>query len=690
MLVLAVCAVSARFSSHPDVSTEPAFLRGEPWAKSAREIALRRYDEPSITILTVYLILGLHEFGTCQGGRSWMFCGMAMRMAYALQLHREAEHDPLGRKNDKSSQLSPTDREIRRRTMWACFLMDRFNSSGTERPSIALEAHIKVQLPIKEAHFQMEISGPTEDLQGNVHNPVLEGSGQVADPQSNMGVAAYLIKVIALWGRVVRYLNLGGKENDPHPLWHPESQFAELKQQIKDFSDGLPDRLVYTPEALQSFATQKLANQFLYLHISYHQTVLFLHKFAIPAAPGSKPSVDMPKDFSTSSAKTAIEAASQISSLMSEAIKYVVAAPFAGYCAFASSTVHVWGIFSANSHLEATSKRDLTLNVKYLTRMKRHWGMFHHMIENLKSLYRQFADWAYQGPTATATDKLDAASFQYGDWFDKYPHGVSGTDYEDPAVHEQEESSNAPLSQKSDLQSVEDFFQNNPSAPTSASQQRKIARRQGQSAGRAHITTKAPTATKAGQANANQGGTMPHQSPRITDGHAVHDRGPQSLQHPLISNIYPLYSPSFYPEVQDAGASLYPPGQHFPVTELDRHLVLGAYAQDLSSTQLNPRVPAGLAPQIPSEDPNTTARSVESHNSAPTMSSLMWNQPTDFNLTPVGAPAYEHGMQSSAWFMPFNLVPPGITPDDAVPQYGPGISEVDGGQTFDVSHADGQ
>ena len=119
VLMLAVCAISARFSNHPAVRTEPAFLRGESWASAARDISLRRYDTPNLTILMVYLILGLHEFGTCQGGRSWMFGGMAQRMAYALQLHKDLDHMPKGRSADEKSDLTFTDREIRRRTMWS-------------------------------------------------------------------------------------------------------------------------------------------------------------------------------------------------------------------------------------------------------------------------------------------------------------------------------------------------------------------------------------------------------------------------------------------------------------------------------------------------------------------------------------------------------------------------------------------
>ena len=125
VLGLSVCAVAARF----DIVSEtepltPPYLRGEQWAAPARNIILKRYDEPNILIVTVCIIIALHEFGTCQGGRSWMLAGMAVRMAHALQLHHELEHDPLGKDIDKKGKLTCIDREVRRRTMWACFMMD--------------------------------------------------------------------------------------------------------------------------------------------------------------------------------------------------------------------------------------------------------------------------------------------------------------------------------------------------------------------------------------------------------------------------------------------------------------------------------------------------------------------------------------------------------------------------------------
>lgn len=212
MLVLALCAVSARFSKHPAVRHDPPFLAGESFAAEARRLLLKNFDNPNITNVTVCIMLGLHEFGTCQGGRSWAFGGMATRMAHALQLHKEVNNDPIGKSSRPYypqdhegplgvNSMSFVDREIRRRCMWASFAMDRFNSSGTERPCIISESELGIQLPSHDKNLELNLPTITEQLDGNVR--FLE-PGRATE---NMGVGAYIVRVIALYGRVVKYVN---------------------------------------------------------------------------------------------------------------------------------------------------------------------------------------------------------------------------------------------------------------------------------------------------------------------------------------------------------------------------------------------------------------------------------------------------------------------------------------------------
>ncbi|KUI64827.1 hypothetical protein VM1G_00456 [Cytospora mali] len=453
VLILSVCAMSARFSNHPKLNTTPAFLRGEEWASVARDIVTKRYEWPNITILTCLLILGLHEFATCHGGRSWSLGGQAIRMAFALQLHKDLGYDPLR----PGVVLSFTDREIRRRTMWACFLMDRFNSSGTDRPTFIKEETLRIPLPIKEKNFQLEdMPGLTENLQGDVINSVSSDESEKTEAKNNMGVAAYIIKAIAVWGRVINYLNQGGKILDDRSMWDTDSEYTKLIKQAEDMATSLPESLVYNSNNLHLHDTEGMANQFLFLHIAIQQNILFLSRFAV-SSPNANALQDIPKSFVTKAGAKAFGAANRISELLRDSECHFVTAPFAGYCAFLSSTVHIFGIFSGNSTIEATSKRNLASNVKFLAKMKRFWGMFHFMTENLREQYRTCADAARRGNLSNGVSS--SPIFQYGDWFDRYPHGVSHSDFVDPAIYKKKEKGDdAMLEQRPELHTVDEFF----------------------------------------------------------------------------------------------------------------------------------------------------------------------------------------------------------------------------------------
>jgi hypothetical protein len=773
VLILAVCAISARFSTHPQVSTEPAFLRGEQWATPARRIVEKRHYEPNITILTAMLMLGLHYFGTCEGGLSWSFGGQAMRMGYALQLHRELDHDPLGRtqiannanetkKGPKPPELSFTDREIRRRTMWACYLMDTFNSSGTERPSFLNEDYFQIKLPIKESHFQMEVPGPTEDLYGNVPTSNKPSSldteaanDLAAEAKGNMGVAAYIVRAVVLWKRIVKYLNLGGKEKDPHPIWDPLSQFATLQRQIQQLKSSLPEDITYNADNFSTHMSERLANQYLFLHIVIAQASLFLHRFAIPTTPSHRPhhhyytQQGMPKPFLTTSANIVLESASLISKLIADSTGHTLTVPFAGYCAYAAATVHVWGIFSKNSALEQQSKENLRHNYRYLTRMKRYWGMFHYMAESVKDTYRAFADatlrhaqHARSGPpgstlqrrssalsgarsgtqtpmeldaTATLTSNTNPPSraetpadpnkakadgdkpksgsmFQYGDWFDKYPHGVSESEWEKSHLEYRSEhaqgGAEAVMSQRSDLQSVEEFFASL-SPPSKADDalgrgNKKVARKRGKSVaenkkgdkeekskegdkGKGNVPISSGTAagpSMASQdsqrrASMSQGGAADQQQLLNTAGEDTSMA--LNTNQPFDLASFDITSPSLYQNTQFSDQYNYTgsPGNphihgHYPfistLPAIDRQIVFGAAY-------------GGLDPTSNHGHQNTS--SGLNNLTSPTTGNFGSTNPWDqLDMTTYGfSDPFAGGTggmdtSSSAWLLPFNIEPP--------------------------------
>ncbi|MBE3112829.1 MAG: fungal specific transcription factor domain-containing protein [Acidobacteria bacterium] len=677
VLVLSVCAIAARFSTHPKLTTAPNFLRGEEWASHARDICTKRYEWPNITILTCLLILGLHEFGTCHGGRSWALGGQAIRMAFALQLHKDLEYDPL--RLDGKSELSFVDREIRRRTMWACFLMDRLNSSGTDRPMFVKEETLKIPLPVKEQYFQLDMPAATETLQGDVMHPISDEDGQLADAKKNMGVAAYMVRAIALWGRVINYLNQGGQELDPHPIWTPESQYTKLVQEAEELLETLPESLKYSTDNLQLHSTEHMANQFLFLHITIHQNILFLNRVAVASPSKATAQQEVPKPFVTKAGTRTFAAADRISDLLKDAESYFVAAPFVGYCAFSSSTIHILGIFSGNPAMEASSKRNLATNVKFLSRMKRYWGMFHWMSENLREQYRAYADSARQGTTATAERATASPIFQYGDWFDRYPHGVSQSDFVDPvSVKNREKGEEAVLEQKPELHTVEEYF-TTLSPPSEG-------RGEGSSRGAGPQPKRKATGKKAGGPHEQQQQQQQHQQvdplmgefepgpggeARLPHGRAYGGGlggpagfNPLSIPHSqppgyhALSPISPIAMghqlggaahhaahshPQFYtPELLSMGLSQQ--AMSNMIQPLDRQMVFGAYSME-------PGVNGGGAMDGAEWERLARGRAAEQRRRA------------GYGRHPL------EGMQgfgteaSSAWFMPFNMEPPELGHD---------------------------
>jgi hypothetical protein len=445
-----------------------------------------------------------------------------------------------------------------------------------------------------------------------------------------MGVAAYMIRTIALWGRIINYLNLGGNDEDPHPMWHADSNYADLIKQTESFNSTLPESLKYTPENLHTHETEGLANQFLFLHIAVQQNILFMNRFAVPGQTGGRPPADVPKDFVTKAGAKAFEAANRISELLRDGEIHFVTAPFTGYCAFLSSTVHVFGVFSKNPAMETASKKNLATNVKYLSKMKRYWGMFHWMSENLKEQYRVCADAARQGSSASGTTQSPSI-FQYGDWFDRYPHGVSHSDFEDPAMGiKKEKGDDAVLGEESSYQTVEKFFHTLEPLPPQDRESGKIPKRK---------VKKTPTGRhdQLDPVNTNVQGVASMQ--------LHHNGNPQLPQG--YTQMSPTPSVNVYNQQPYYGQDvLLPPHQQGILPQLDRQLVFGAYA--------------GMDPS-----------SLSSHS--------MLDATNSWDLQMNGGMNGFMTEPSSAWFMPFNMEPPDLGHEQDIfntPGYGMGGMQV--------------
>ena len=304
-----------------------------------------------------------------------------------------------------------------------------------------------------------------------------------------------------------------------------------------------------------------------------------------------------------------------------------------------SSAIHVWGIFSKNPSLEESSKTNLARNVKYLNHMKQYWGMFHYVAKNLKGIYRKHAD-ASQG---SEVQSEDANIFQYGDWFQKYPHGVSQMDYEDPATRVKKESTETDSSgPHQDLQSVEDFF-HKLSPPVRAPPQKKATKKASRSAGQADQ----PPPLQPLQISTEQ---KFQQYPQYRSSAPV-----QPLSAPIVPNpmspssfaphqtMYTPSHPTFPPSFDAFPMSPAPNGTAFH-NQLDRHVLYGGY------TGAEP----ASAPPLGALPPNQDSLNPTLQDAMP---NSIWGASSgmEYQQQMMGVGSDHADLAATAWFMPFNL-----------------------------------
>jgi hypothetical protein len=164
---------------------------------------------------------------------------------------------------------------------------------------------------------------------------------------------------------------------------------AALANQAVEFRDSVPEPLKYSGDNLHQHDTQGIGNQFILFHIVMHMNLLLLSKFAV-ASPfsrargvGSKPSDEEART-------TAVKSAIRISELFKDGEGYRLTAPFLGYCAFVSSTVLIFTLFSPEQvvpvFLQDSLKENLVTNTDFLNKMKRYWGVFGHMAHSIRDI----------------------------------------------------------------------------------------------------------------------------------------------------------------------------------------------------------------------------------------------------------------------------------------------------------------
>lgn len=376
VLLLAFLTLTSRFHPQlvlyhsPPTATRPSqpLVAAEYYFHAAKARAEGMYGENTgvsdLERTQALLMLALHEWGMCRGVRAWLAVGVAIRSAQVLglQFERELDDMPIATSLAMSAEveymgINPhrrsssfgkggafVEQEIRRRTFWSCFAMDRYLSSGKYRPQMLNVSDLQVQLPSSERAFlfgekvrTLQLGEELNDMTGRVEAQSHRRSSMVLrtdvrdlrhpkngcntrdantfeqcegredeengrwEVGADEGALSRYLKILDLYGRIVKWSCAGGRRyalstllkqpashrsrREQYPPWDERSTFYELHHSLNAFDLSLSRHLTLSSANTSAHVSQRTSTPYALMHMVQLLCRIILHREYVPFIP---------------------------------------------------------------------------------------------------------------------------------------------------------------------------------------------------------------------------------------------------------------------------------------------------------------------------------------------------------------------------------------------------------------------
>ncbi|MBW0484875.1 hypothetical protein O181_024590 [Austropuccinia psidii MF-1] len=388
------------------------------YGDKALSLIQTQQEELSLSRIQVHLMLGFYYCTENNERRGWMLIGAAIRMSQLLKLGHLDDDDCFSPSTKPACEeevetgRSGYDRtliehDVKRRTFWACFFLERIFADGKERfVMINVENDsLKTRFPISESEFilgrwmKTEKFSSTSPPWGAISKNLLQGnsSGSTActgNSPREVDLFGQLMRISELWHQVLKYVSSGGRNKDRRCPWLSESTFSRLDELLSEWEMYLPPHMQYCEANLVAYSMIGRGKTYGLIHLLYFTSLLYLHRDYMPFLP---PLNYQPKDgpidgdplwhpnnniippnpeWWQTSAETCFRAANAVTDLFIS-LDYRgcrLTTPFAGFSILTAATMHVhlWFWPGSSSKLK-NSGEYLALDTRILNDFKQAW-----------------------------------------------------------------------------------------------------------------------------------------------------------------------------------------------------------------------------------------------------------------------------------------------------------------------------
>ncbi|CAG8509341.1 157_t:CDS:2 [Ambispora leptoticha] len=320
ILLYAIFAISSRFIDQPAVR--------DGFFERAKELLKDEFDDAQLSTLQALLIMAAYQQGA-KNSRTWIYTGLAIRIAQDMGLHRDSAKWSLDEKQT----------EVRKRVWWSCYMSDRFISAGLGRPMIINESDCDVPFPTP-------------------------GALPKDEPES---VDAWVrtIKLTQILGRVLSHIYGIKSKHTTHAAM--DSVLATLDAELNKWRDDLPSDLQYDPSMTVGDPMNQRRGV---MHLMFYTIQILLHRPHIRGPKSKAPPSSIP------SLTICTMAASNITHIAYRAMKegkLRLAWNFTLYFFFTASVMHVINALSGDDRFREVAKHGLRMSLKCLEYLKSYW-----------------------------------------------------------------------------------------------------------------------------------------------------------------------------------------------------------------------------------------------------------------------------------------------------------------------------
>lgn len=270
LLLNAIYAIASRVTPDERVRSDPNSpdTAGDIFFERAKCLLDDYYDTPRISTVQALLLMASHQMGAMKAARAWLYSGMAFRMAQDLGLNRNCDH----------WNITPEERERRKRVFWCCYIVDRITSAIYGRSANFEERDCDVPFPTVDDDEMIK--------------PTCKDSSR--PPAGILEVFIQTIKICDILGHVLKNIYYA-KAKHHTSSHHIDHILTTLNRQLTQWHSNLPVALQYKlPNTQAGEMAPDPPSPICQLHLIYYTTVILLHRSFIPGPTQTQLPISLP------------------------------------------------------------------------------------------------------------------------------------------------------------------------------------------------------------------------------------------------------------------------------------------------------------------------------------------------------------------------------------------------------------